>query len=101
MKACLQSGANDVGGTLMNETITRAAGAVHGEEFPPADLEALIQSAGRRPRLRTTLYGDATEERRNAAFAAGELEPVVNTPAARYERAEKRDLVRAGQDAAD
>ncbi|MBT5665363.1 MAG: 5-amino-6-(D-ribitylamino)uracil--L-tyrosine 4-hydroxyphenyl transferase CofH, partial [Rhodospirillaceae bacterium] len=100
VKACLQSGANDVGGTLMNETITRAAGAVHGQEFPPADLEALIQSAGRRPRLRTTLYEDASTERRNAAFAADELEPVVNTPAARYERAEKRDLVRAGQDGA-
>ena len=101
VKACLQSGANDVGGTLMNETITRAAGAVHGEEFPPADLEALIQSAGRRPRLRTTLYEDASLERRNAAFAAGELEPVVNTPARRYDRGDKPDLVRAGQDAAD
>jgi FO synthase len=101
VKACLASGVNDVGGTLMNETITRAAGAVHGQEFPPADLEALITSAGRTPRLRTTLYEDAALERREAAFAAGELEPVVNTPARRYEREEKRNLVRAGQDAAD
>ena len=101
VKACLASGVNDVGGTLMNETITRAAGAVHGQEFPPADLEALIKSAGRTPRLRTTLYEDAALERREAAFAAGELEPVVNTPARRYEREEKRNLVRAGQDAAD
>ena len=41
VKACLDAGANDVGGTLMNESITRAAGAVHGEEMPPAEMEAL------------------------------------------------------------
>ena len=35
-KACLRAGANDLGGTLMNESITRAAGAVHGQEMPPA-----------------------------------------------------------------
>jgi FO synthase len=32
---CLQAGANDIGGTLMNESITRAAGAKHGQEFTP------------------------------------------------------------------
>jgi FO synthase len=99
VKDCLNAGANDVGGTLMNESITRAAGASHGEEFPPADLEALIEGCDRTPRLRTTLYGDATSERRETAFAARELEPIVNTPAKRYERDERdepRNLVRAG-----
>ena len=96
VKDCLNSGANDVGGTLMNESITRAAGASHGEEFPPADLETLIEGCDRTPRLRTTLYGDATKERRETAFAAGDLEPIVNTPAKRYERDEPRNLVRAG-----
>src|SRR5690606_27495910 len=79
----LNAGANDIGGTLMNETITRSAGAQHGQEFPPAEMEALIASAGRKPRLRNTLYGDAGEERRAAAMAAGELTPVVQTPAKR------------------
>jgi FO synthase len=54
---CLQSGANDLGGTLMNESITRAAGGVNGQEFDAASLAQLIVELGRRPRQRTTLYG--------------------------------------------
>lgn len=54
---CLQAGANDLGGTLMNESITRAAGGVNGQEFDAASLAQLITSLGRRPRRRTTLYG--------------------------------------------
>ena len=54
---CLQAGANDLGGTLMNESITRAAGGVNGQEFDAASLARLIASLGRRPRQRTTLYG--------------------------------------------
>ncbi len=37
VKVCLRAGANDLGGTLMDETITRSAGAVHGQEMTPAD----------------------------------------------------------------
>src|SRR3982075_2202779 len=44
---CLDSGANDLGGTLMNESISRAAGTQHGQEVPPHDMEALIRSVGR------------------------------------------------------
>jgi FO synthase len=55
-KLALQVGANDLGGTLMNENISRAAGATHGQELPPQDMEALIRSIGRIPRRRTTLY---------------------------------------------
>jgi FO synthase len=83
---CLESGANDLGGTLMNESITRAAGAVHGQEMPPAAMEELIRDIGRTPRLRTTLYADAPAERRAAAFAGAPLAEPVNTPARRYER---------------
>jgi FO synthase len=54
---CLQAGANDLGGTLMNESITRAAGGVNGQEFDAASLAQLITALGRRPRQRTTLYG--------------------------------------------
>jgi FO synthase len=58
-KLALQAGANDLGGTLMNENISRAAGADHGQELTPEDMEALIESIGRVPRRRTTLYGSA------------------------------------------
>jgi len=77
---CLQSGANDLGGTLMNESISRAAGTQHGQEFPPAAMEELIRSIGREPQQRDTLYRPVPDERRNASFAAGELAPVVQTP---------------------
>jgi FO synthase len=69
VKVCLESGANDLGGTLMDETITRSAGAVHGQEMTPARMEATIRSIGRTPRQRTTLYGDVPEERYAASFA--------------------------------
>jgi FO synthase len=54
---CLEAGANDMGGVLMNESITRAAGAVHGQELSADALERLIIAAGRTPRQRTTGYG--------------------------------------------
>ncbi|MBK6960086.1 MAG: 5-amino-6-(D-ribitylamino)uracil--L-tyrosine 4-hydroxyphenyl transferase CofH [Gammaproteobacteria bacterium] len=58
-KACLRAGANDLGGTLMNESISRAAGAKHGQEMTAASMERLIRELGRVPCQRTTLYGDA------------------------------------------
>jgi FO synthase len=58
-KRALQVGANDLGGTLMNENISRAAGATHGQELGPQDMEELIRSIGRQPRRRTTLYASA------------------------------------------
>ena len=54
---CLEAGANDLGGTLMNESITRAAGGVHGQELDAGQLQALARSIGRLPRQRNTLYG--------------------------------------------
>jgi FO synthase len=56
-KVCLNAGCNDLGGTLMNENISRAAGASHGQEMLPEELEQIIREAGRTPRRRTTLYG--------------------------------------------
>ena len=56
IKACLQAGVNDLGGTLMNESISRAAGSTHGQEMTPAMMEEVIHSIGRTPRKRTTLY---------------------------------------------
>jgi FO synthase len=83
---CLEAGANDLGGTLMNESITRAAGAVHGQEMPPESMEEVIRGLGRVPRQRTTLYADAPFERRAASFGAAPLTDPINTPARRWER---------------
>ncbi len=58
-RLCLSAGADDVGGTLMNESISRAAGGKHGQEFTPARMQALISSAGRIAYQRTTLYRPA------------------------------------------
>lgn len=79
LAACLQAGCNDVGGTLMNESITRAAGAVHGEEMPPKLMEALILEAGRFPLQRSTSYGRIGNERRAASLDAKPVAQIVNT----------------------
>ena len=65
--AILNAGANDMGGTLMDESITRAAGGVNGQEFGPREMQALAASVGRPVRQRTTLY--QMVEPRPAAFS--------------------------------
>jgi FO synthase len=52
----LAAGCNDLGGTLMDENISRASGASHGQLATPEELEAAIRSAGRVPARRTTVY---------------------------------------------
>ena len=78
--ACLAFGANDLGGTLMNESITRAAGASHGQEFAPEAMDALIRAAGRIPQQRTTLYGQISPEQSARTYAAPPLTASVQTP---------------------
>jgi FO synthase len=79
-RQALQAGVNDLGGTLMNESISRSAGAAHGQEMPPERMEQLIRSAGRTPRQRTTLYGEAPDERIRASFGAAPLAEPLNPP---------------------
>jgi FO synthase len=69
----LRAGVNDLGGTLMNESISRAAGAAWGQELPPEKMEALIRSAGRVPRQRTTLYDEPPPEQVARSFGAALL----------------------------
>ena len=78
--AALRAGVNDLGGTLMNESISRSAGSEHGQEMPPEAMEALIRANGRTPRQRTTLYGDAPADQRAASFAAPALAEPLNPP---------------------
>jgi FO synthase len=77
-REALHAGVNDLGGTLMNESISRSAGAVYGQEMPPELMERLIRSAGRLPRQRTTLYGDPPRDRIAAAFGAEPLAEPLN-----------------------
>jgi FO synthase len=56
VQACLKAGVNDLGGTLMHESISRAAGAEHGQEMSAAALRELAAAASRTPWQRTTLY---------------------------------------------
>lgn len=67
---CLEAGANDMGGVLMDESITRAAGAVHGQQVCAEDMQGIIRSAGRMPLQRTTLYGRPARERLHPQQAA-------------------------------
>jgi 7,8-didemethyl-8-hydroxy-5-deazariboflavin synthase CofH subunit len=55
--ACLEAGANDFGGTLMEESISKAAGANFGEYVSPGEFRALIRTIGRIPAERFTTYG--------------------------------------------
>ncbi len=57
VRQLLQAGVDDLGGTLMGENISRAAGAAHGQTLAPADFRALGAEVGRPVRQRTTLYG--------------------------------------------
>ena len=79
--ACLDAGANDLGGTLMNESISRAAGTEHGQELSPERMDTLIASIGRTPRQRTTLYKDVPADRRLASYGAAELAPLASANA--------------------
>ena len=77
----LRSGANDLGGTLMEETISRMAGSRYGSYRSIRDLVAIAEAAGRPARPRTTTYGEVTAERVAAGLSSDghlpELLPVL------------------------
>jgi len=86
IKACLNAGCNDLGGTLMNESISRAAGTQHGQETSPTEMRKLIRMLNRNPTQRNTVYGKVSTEREKSGTNASELEEINNTPAKKYER---------------
>ena len=79
VRACLDAGVNDLGGTLMNESISRAAGASHGQEFTVAGMRRLITSAGRTPQQRTTRYEAVTRAGVDVPLPAHPQNPGVET----------------------
>lgn len=95
VKACLAAGANDLGGTLMNESISRAAGTQHGQEMPPEAMERLISSIGRTPLQRTTTYAAVSDSIHARGRAAAPLAPPVQTPARRRVPRPEKDLSHA------
>ena len=78
IQKCLEAGANDIGGTLMNESITRAAGAEYGQEFSVYDMRSFIKSIGRKPVQRNTLYKRITSSELNQKNLNKPLKPIKN-----------------------
>ncbi|MFW5420287.1 bifunctional FO biosynthesis protein CofGH [Nocardiopsis sp. CNT-189] len=79
-RTLLRGGVNDVGGTLMEETISRMAGSGNGSYKTISDIRALVEPVGRPLRQRTTLYGEVPEERRRAAEACDGVAASVRRP---------------------
>ena len=79
VEICLAAGANDLGGTLMNESISRATGTQHGQELPPAAMRDIARSAGRKVAQRDTLYRPVTAEREAAGMRAQPLASISQT----------------------
>jgi len=75
----LRAGVNDLGGVLMNESISRAAGADHGQELSPVQIEAIAAEQGRSARQRTTLYGVPDAGQQARSYAAQPLSPLILT----------------------
>ena len=69
-RAVLEGGVNDIGGTLMEETISRMAGATHGSYKTISDMRAMVEPLGRPLRQRTTGYGIPSDERLAASAAS-------------------------------
>jgi FO synthase len=81
-RQALAAGVNDLGGTLMNESISRSAGSEWGQELTPEQMDDVIRSAGRTPRQRSTLYGEPAEEQVRRSYGATALAEPQN-PAVR------------------
>ena len=69
--------------------LSRAAGADHGQEWHPVDIEQFILDTNRMPRMRTTLYADAEKSRREAALRASALTDIENDSAGKIQRNKK------------
>ena len=79
-RVLLHAGVNDLGGTLMNESISRAAGASHGQECPPERMEEVIRAAGRTPCSARRCTATRPPSAIAASFAAAPLAPADPPP---------------------
>ncbi len=76
VQTMLRSGVDDLGGTLMEETISRMAGSRHGSATAVADLVAWAADLGRPARQRSTTYGSVAKERSERSMRTGGVLPV-------------------------
>jgi FO synthase len=79
-RTVLQGGVNDLGGTLMEETISRMAGSQNGSYKTISQFAALVAPLERPLRQRTTTYGEPPAERLAAAAASDGVTPAVRAP---------------------
>ena len=97
-QACLSAGANDFGGTLMNESISTSAGSPHGQFLEPAEIRSWIRAAGRVPVERSTTYKTlrvfedepAVPERPWNEAIFGSYARLIASPEFRFRRSEPR-----------
>ena len=94
VRAVLSAGCNDLGGTLMNESISRAAGTLHGQELHPTEMESLISSLGRIPAQRSTLYGSVSPTIHQKGISAPPLRAIENSTPQRQTQLRVPELVR-------
>ena len=94
VRTMLNAGCNDLGGTLMNESISRAAGTQHGQELHPKDMENLIISLDRTPKQRSTLYGTVSARIHRKGMTAQPLREIENSAPHNLARTELSELVR-------
>ena len=83
-EACLAAGANDMGGTLINESISTSAGALHGQLVRPRDLRRCIRNTGRIPVERSTLYDDLRRFETEDEESLGPLDRLSDDEAQRF-----------------
>ena len=98
-RACdrrLRPGVNDLGGTLMNESISRAAGSEWGQELPPEAMEELIRSAAARRASGRRCTGRRPTEQVQRSFGAASLSETLNPPVRDAELVRPARLVRPG-----
>lgn len=94
VRTMLNAGCNDLGGTLMNESISRAAGTQHGQELHPKDMENLIISLDRTPKQRSTRYGTVSARIHRKGMTAPPLREIENSAPHNLARTELSELVR-------
>lgn len=92
----LNAGVNDLGGTLMDESISKSAGANYGEEVTALEMVRLIRAAKRTPRRRSTLYDALEDYGDHDPRDYGPLKPRASDPLAFLSRSGSRDLAEMG-----
>ena len=96
IRASLLAGVNDLGGTLMNESITRSAGGEFGEELSPEKMDQIIHSIGRNPQQRTTKYVNSKDDQIARSYGTSPLPKRTVKASKNWLRKTDQMLIRPG-----